>query len=123
MKTIIKILLTASLLTFIQMHVSEQLQMRGRQLAFLRNLPHRYLGMLYYSWMLQPHRNDLLYNYGIEWHIAVHERECLLEGMTKPVVPLLISSRAGETGDENLVKLSKVLNDYERKQRDATKNL
>ena len=107
MKTIVKLFLIASLLTFTQMHVSEQLQMRGRQLSFLRNLPHRYLGFLYYSWMLQPHRTDLLCHYGIEWHVATKERGSLLEGTTRPVVPLLIAKESWK--DDNLRLLSKML--------------
>ena len=115
MKTLVKIFLIVSLLTFGQMHVSEQLQMRGRQLSFLRNLPHRYLGMLYYSWMLQPHRTDLLVHYATEWHIATKERESLLEGMNKPVIALLVAKESGLHSDENLSKLSKMLLNEELK--------
>ena len=120
MKTLVKIALIASLLTFMQMHVSEQLQMRGRQLSFLRNLPHRYLGMLYYSWMLQPHRTDLLTHYGIEWSKAVHNRGSLLEGMTKPVIPILIAKQSGlNPNDQNLHMLSKMLLMEELKENQA----
>lgn len=119
MKTLVKIALIASLLTFGQMHVSEQLQMRGRQLSFLRNLPHRYLGMLYWSWMLQPHRNDLLAHYGIEWNKAVRDRGSLLEGMTRPVIPILIARESPH--DENLRLLSKFLLQEELKDMEKTK--
>ena len=116
MKTLVKIALVASLLTFGQMHVSEQLQMRGRQLSFLRNLPHRYLGMLFWSWKLQEHRSDLLARYAIEWHVAAHEREAILEGMSKPVVGLLIAREAGERSNDELLKLSKILLKHELKE-------
>ena len=116
MKTVIKAFLIFALLVFIQIHISEQMQVRGRQLAFLRNLPHRYLGMMYYSWMLQPHRTDLLCNYAIEWHTAVVDRGSLLEGMKKPVVPLLIAKHSGlNPKDENLHLLSKMLLNEELK--------
>ena len=118
MKTLIKASLIAALFIFIQMHVSEQLQTRGRQLAFLRNLPHRYLGMLYYSWILQQHRSDYLIHYAAEWNIAVRERECLLEGMTKPVVPILVSNASMlNPHDEKLRNMSKYLVSEELKSR------
>jgi hypothetical protein len=110
MKTIIKAALIFALFVFIQMHVSEQLQARGRQLAFLRNLPHRYLGMLYYSWILQQHRTDYLFHYASEWNTAVRHRESLLEGTTRPVVPILVlKAVAIRPEDEQLRLLSKFL--------------
>jgi hypothetical protein len=93
-KIFIKSLIICALVVFAQAHISEQLQMRGRQLSFLRNLPHRYLGMLYYSWLLQPHRTEHLREYAVSWHIAVRQRECLLEGMTKPTVALLVAQES-----------------------------
>ena len=92
MPFIVKAALIFALFVFIQMHVSEQLQARGRQLSFLRNLPHRYLGMLHYSWLLQQHRTDYLIHYVSEWNIAVRERESIIEGMTKPEGALLVTS-------------------------------
>jgi len=110
MKTIIKISVILALMVYAQAHLSEQLQSRGRQLAFLRNLPHRYLGMLYYSWLLQQHRTDYLAQYAINWNIAVNDRGAIAEGMTKPVVALLISKQSqGHPEDERLRSLSKML--------------
>lgn len=81
--------------------------MRGRQLAMLRNLPHRYLGMLYYSWLLQPHRTEYLREYAVNWYIATSEDErySLLEATTnnKPVVPLLIAKASGRHADLRLL--------------------
>jgi hypothetical protein len=117
MKFAIKAALLFAMFAFLQMHVSEQLQARGRQLAFLRNLPHRYLGMLYYSWMLQPHRTDYLIQYASEWNIAVRHRESLLEGMTRPVVSLLVSNESmRHPEDENLRLMSKFLVSQELKE-------
>lgn len=107
MKLLIKILCLFSLVLFTQAHFSEQLQMRGRQLCFLRNLPHRYLGMLYWSWYLQPHRSEYLKEYAVSWHIEVRERGGLLEGQTKPTVPLLVAVQSAK--DPDLRLLSKLL--------------
>jgi hypothetical protein len=119
MKFIVKAALLFSLFCFMQMHVSEQLQAKGRQLAFLRNLPHRYLGMLYYSWLLQQHRTDYLIQYASEWNVAVRHRESLLEGMTKPTVVLLVVKASSmHPNDENLRLMSKFLVSQELKERE-----
>lgn len=118
MKTIIKMALIASLVIFFQMHVSEQLQARGRQLSFLRNQPHRYLGLLWYSYILQQHRTDYLIQYAAHWNIAVRERGSLLEGETKPVVPLLlIQAMKIHPDDEQLALMTKMMAEQEYKER------
>jgi hypothetical protein len=110
MKTIIKVGLIFSLFIFMQMHVSEQLQARGRQLAFLRNMPHRYLGLLWYSWILQQHRTDYLVQYAAQWKIATKERGSIIEGTTKPVVPtLLFQALKLHPEDEQLALMTKYL--------------
>jgi hypothetical protein len=121
MKITIKLLCLCSLVLFAQAHFSEQLQMRGRQLSFLRNLPHRYLGMLYWSWNLQPHRSELLKEYAVSWHVAVRERGCLLEGQTKPTVPLLVAYESAKNPDLRLLSkllLAEEVKDHLKRQQD-----
>jgi len=117
-RTLVKVAVLISLMVYAQAHMSEQLQSRGRQLAFLRNLPHRYLGMLYYSWLLQQHRTDYLAQYAINWNIAVRDRGAILEGMTKPVVTLLILKQMQDhPEDEALRRLGKLMVKQEFKDR------
>lgn len=113
-----KIPLLFVLFVLLQIQIAQYYNQLGNQLAFFKNLPHRSLGMLYSAWLLQPQRNDYLRHYAIEWYRATAKDERLLEGTTKPVIPLLlVKERLAWPEDKQLYLLSKMLVQDELKQR------
>lgn len=106
-----------------QVHIANTLHERGIQLSMLRNLPHRYLGLLYISHMMQPHRFDWEKDYIFEWAIATYEMR-VLEGTTRPVIPeQAILAAAFHPEDKEMQKIKGLCcymarKDYERKQKE-----
>jgi len=84
---LIRTILILILLNLSYVKTIEIIHDRGQQLAIMGNLPHRTLGALYWAHILQPHRDDYAYDYLIEW-MAADSQERLLEGQTRPVVPM-----------------------------------
>ena len=77
----------------IQAGIINHIYYESRQLALFGNLPHRYLGGLFWCQQMQPQREDYEYTYLVEWMLADKE-ERLLEGQTRPVVPMLAVRKA-----------------------------
>lgn len=109
MNLILKSLLLCCVIVLVQLAFVNHIHHQSRQLALLGNLPHRYLGGLFWASQLQPQREDYVYTYEVEWLLADKE-ERILEGMTKPVVPMMIAKKAREfPEDRDLQKLRQVV--------------
>ncbi len=108
MKTFIKILLILCVITLVQQCFINSMYHTSRQLALMGNLPHRFLGGLFWAQQCQPQREDYAYTYFVEWLLADKE-ERFLEGQTRPVVPELIVKRSKEfPKDPDLAKLAEI---------------
>lgn len=105
----VKLLLVMALGLLIQMQVADFLSVRGKQLAVLGNLPHRSLGALYWAHILEPERPDYALDYIAHW-VMVDKGEQLLEGQTRPVVPMYaLSLGARYGGDKDFEALRKCI--------------
>jgi hypothetical protein len=82
----IRILALFCLLNFSAMMFAEKLHTEGLLLARFKNLPHRSLGMLFWSATLEPQRADFTKDYIVNYMIFT-DGEIFLEGSTRPVVP------------------------------------
>lgn len=89
-----------SILLFCLLHLSsmifaDRLHYEGDLLCRLKNLPHRGLGMLWWAYILQPERADYMRDY-LAQYLIYTDGEMLLEGSTKPVVPMMAVRAARE---------------------------
>ncbi len=82
-----KFTLVFCLLHLAFMSFCERLHYEGLTMCHLLQLPHRGLGALHYAHIMQPTRVDYVTDYLVEVTRAVDE-ERLLEGQTRPVVPM-----------------------------------
>jgi hypothetical protein len=107
MKHLVKLVVAFCLLLLAQVHVGEFLEIRAHELSSLRNQPHRYLGLFYAAWLVAPYRSDYLLNYAAEYAKAVERDELFLEGMTKPVISMMLAKeRVHFPHDKNLMAFS-----------------
>ena len=87
----------------------------GLLLSVLGNLPHRSLGMLWASHLMMPWREDYAADYLSQW-TYLDEKEFLLEGQTRPVVPAYACKVAVDfPRDEKIRKLKERMIRNERK--------
>ncbi len=95
MRLIVRVLLLLAVVVMIQLLFVDKLHKLGSQLAFVSNLPHKSLGALYWAHLLQPEREDYRYDY-LTTFLLLDRDERLIEGQTRPVVPMYAVSLAGE---------------------------
>jgi hypothetical protein len=82
----VKLILSVCLIALLQIQLAELFHNLGMQLEQLGNLPHRSLGFLYVSTVLQPHRQDWKLDYMAHWCI-VSAQDRMIEGQRYPVIP------------------------------------
>ncbi len=108
MKPLVKFLLLIVIYNMIQLIFINNIYHTSRQLALMGNLPHRFLGGMFWAQQLQPQREDYAYTYMVEWMLADKE-ERFLEGQTRPVVPEMIVRKAKEFPfDKDIAKLAEI---------------
>lgn len=91
----IRLILLFCLLHLLSVFHAEIIHREGLLLARFNNLPHRSLGMLYYSHIKHPQRADFTRDY-LDQYFRFTNDEWLLEGQRKPVVSMHVIDQAAE---------------------------
>lgn len=109
MSLILRILLFFVVIVCVQVSFINHMFHQSRQLLICGNLPHRGLGGLFWCMEYQPQREDYAYQYLIEW-LLLDKEERMLEGQTRPVVPMLITRKARDFPESlDIQKLKEII--------------